>query len=70
MAQGKPSKWAQVTVTEPFLIGKRGITIKVWDKYGRKHLGRAVISVGGIKWKPYRKKSPTKLLKWHQLADL
>jgi hypothetical protein len=69
MAKGKPSKWARVEISEPFYIGKRGITIKVWDKHGRRHLGNATITIGGIHWYPYKKKKATKLLRWDQLND-
>lgn len=69
MAKGKPSKWAEVSISEPFYLGKRGITVTVWDKHGRKHLGYAVISVGGIHWTPYGKHKPTRLIKWHQLGE-
>jgi len=68
MAQGKPSKYAKVEILEPFYIGKRGITIKVWDKYGRQHLGYATITVGGIRWYPFGKHKASKLWKWHQLS--
>ena len=68
--QGKPSKWGIVTISQPFFIGKGGITIKVWDKYGRKHLGYAVISVGGIRWYPFGKHKARKFIKWNQLNDL
>ncbi len=39
MARGRPSKWVRVEILQPFWITKKGISIRVWDKYGRKHLG-------------------------------
>lgn len=68
MAKGKPSKWARVRISEAFYIGKRGITIQVWDKHGRKHLGYAVISVGGIKWYPYKKKKAATRIRWSDFS--
>ncbi len=68
MAQGKPSKWAQVHISEPFDLGMRGITIKVWDKYGHKHLGYATISIGGVRWKPYKKQKASIFWSWNRLS--
>ena len=50
MAQGRPTKWATATITEPVPLGKAGIKIVVWDKWGKKRRGTAIISVGGIRW--------------------
>lgn len=59
--KGKPNKWAEVSIAEPFLIGKRGITLTVGDTHSKKHLGHAVITVGGIHWVPYKKQKTKNL---------
>jgi len=69
MAKGKPGKWAKVTIEEPFLIGKRGITITVGDRYGRKPLGYAKIAIGGIRWTPFNKQKG-RTVKWDKLVEL
>jgi len=68
--KGKPNKWAQVKISEPFFIGKRGITLTVGDTHSQKHLGYAVITVGGIHWYPYNSKKVKKIIKWDELAEL
>jgi hypothetical protein len=67
MAQGKSRKWMTVNVTEPIPLGKAGLKIVVWDKWGRTRKGTAIISVGGIRWKPYKAKTPYKIT-WDQLS--
>lgn len=42
------------------------MSIVVWDKWGRTPRGKLVVSVGGLRWYPYRAKRP-KTIKW---ADL
>jgi len=54
MAQGKPKKWATAIIHEPISLGKAGISIVVWDKWGRKRRGRVEITVGGLRWYPYK----------------
>jgi hypothetical protein len=46
----------------------------VWDKWGRKRRGRVVISVGGIRWYPYKawrksrkSKSKARRISWDDL---
>jgi len=69
MAKGRPSKWVEATVKEPIFLGKSGITLKVWDKYGKKHKAIIVVSVGGIQWYPYNKKK-AKRISWDRLEEL
>jgi len=67
MAQGRPKKWVTATVTEPIYLGKAGIKIVIWDKYGRSRRGTVHISVGGIRWFPYKARNPTRTIKWDEL---
>ena len=67
--QGSPSKYIEISIKEPFTIGKRGLTLKIWAKHGHTHLGYAKISIGGIRWKPYGKQK-ARLIKWHELPNL
>ncbi len=69
MAQGRPTKWATAKIAEPVALGKAGIEIVIWDKWGKTRKGTAVISVGGIRWYPYKAKNYTKLT-WDQLSDM
>jgi hypothetical protein len=68
MAQGRPTKWATATITEPVLLGKAGIEIVAWDKSGKKRRGTAIISVGGIRWYPNKAKNYTRI-SWDQLSQ-
>ncbi|MCL4558769.1 MAG: hypothetical protein M1491_09140 [Deltaproteobacteria bacterium] len=68
MAKGKPSSWADVSIKEGFSIGKSGIEIKIWKKYGKKHLGYITISIGGIRWTPYGKQKAKRLITWKALS--
>ncbi len=61
MAQGRPRKWATAHVSEPIPLGKAGIRITIWDKWGKSHRGVAVVSVGGIRWYPYRKQKAIRI---------
>jgi hypothetical protein len=47
MAQGRPKRWITAAIVEPVPLGKAGISIVVWDKWGKTRRGTAVISVGG-----------------------
>jgi hypothetical protein len=67
MAKGKPTKWATARVTEPITLGNAGIEIVIWDKWGKKRRGTAVISVGGIRWFPYKAKNARRLT-WDALS--
>jgi hypothetical protein len=62
MASGRPGKWVSASVSEPIWLGKAGIEIVIWDKYRKKRLGTALVSVGGIRWKPYKAKN------WHRIS--
>ena len=75
MAQGKPSKWAKAKINEPIWLGKAGISIVVWDKWVKKRRGRIVVSVGGIRWYPYKawkksSKTRNRQITWDRLDDL
>jgi hypothetical protein len=69
MAQGRATKWAVAELNEPVGLGRRGISIDIWDKYGRNRRGTMVVSVGGVRWYPYRAKRATKLT-WPQFSEL
>jgi hypothetical protein len=69
MSQGRPSKWALATLNEPIGIGKSGISIVIWDKWGRKRRGKMVVSVGGVRWYPYKAKRATRLT-WTRFSEL
>lgn len=69
MAQGKPSKWAVATIQEPIALGKSGISIVIWDKGRRKRRGTLVVSVGGVRWWPYKAKRATQL-SWARFDEL
>ena len=66
MATGRPMKWATATVVEPIPLGKRGLKVVIWDKWGKTRKGTAIISVGGIRWRPYMAKKSHKIT-WDQL---
>lgn len=67
MARGRPRKWATARITERIELGKAGITIVIWDKWGKTRRGTAVVSVGGIRWSPFKAKSPRRVT-WDQLG--
>lgn len=67
MAQGRPSKWASVKIKQEIWLDKSGIKIVVWDKYGRKRKGTLVVSIGGLRWRPYKGKRPARQFKWDDL---
>jgi hypothetical protein len=69
MAKGKPTKWAVATLHEPVVLGKGGIEIVVWDKWGRTRRGTMLVSVGGVRWFPYKAKRATQLT-WERFSDL
>ena len=70
MAQGKPKRWATARISEPIYLGKPGIRIVIWDKWGRTRRGTAVISVGGIRWYPYKARRPRPTITWDQLDNM
>ena len=69
MPQGKSNKWVTATISEPIYLAKAGISIVVWDKWGRTRRGTAVISVGGIRWYPYKAKKYRRLT-WDKLDKM
>lgn len=69
MGSGRPRKWVTATISEPIAIGKTGISVVIWDKWGKTRLGRIVVSVGGLRWYPYKAQKPYKL-SWDKLTEL
>jgi len=69
MAKGRATKWAVATLAEPVSLGRRGISIDVWDKWGRRRRGTLVVSVGGVRWYPYKAKRAKKL-DWEKFSAL
>ena len=67
MASGRPSKWARLDVNQPMWLNKAGISIVVWDKWGRKRKGTLIVSVGGLRWTPYKGKNARRI-SWNELA--
>jgi hypothetical protein len=67
MPKGIARRWATAIVKEPIGLGKAGIRIVIWDKWGKTRRGTAVISVGGIRWYAYAAKKPTARLSWDDL---
>ncbi|MCS6297456.1 MAG: hypothetical protein H8K09_14580 [Nitrospira sp.] len=67
MAQGRPSKWASVNIKQTIWLDKTGISIVVWDKGKTKRQGTLVVSIGGLRWYPYKGKKPSQLIKWNKL---
>lgn len=49
-------------------LNKAGISIVVWDKFGRKRKGTLVISVGGLRWYPYKGRKAHRIT-WNELAS-
>ena len=67
MAQGRPRKWASVNINQAIWLDKAGISIVVWDKGRKKRQGTLVVSIGGLRWYPYKSKKPARLIKWNKL---
>lgn len=67
MPQGRPSKWASVDIKQTIWLDKTGISIVVWGKRKTKRQGTLVVSIGGLRWYPYKGKKPSKLIKWDRL---
>lgn len=67
MAKGIPRQWATARIKEPIAIGKSGIKIVIWDKWGKTRRGTVVVSVGGIRWYRYKAKRPTRSFRWSDL---
>ena len=68
MAQGRPTKWARLDVNQSLWLNKAGISIVVWDKWGRKRRGTLIVSVGGLRWTPYKGKTPRRI-SWNELSS-
>lgn len=68
MPVGKYSKWAKLEVNEPVWLTKTGVTIVVWDKWGKKRKGTLIVSVGGLRWTPYKAKKAVRV-PWDRLAS-
>ena len=49
-------------------LGKAGIKIVVWDKWGKTRRGTAIVSVGGIRWSGYMMKKPIRI-SWDHLQE-
>lgn len=65
----KANRYATATIHESIALGQSGITVVIWDKYHKTRRGTARISVGGIRWTPYKKKTPH-LITWDQLDEM
>jgi hypothetical protein len=68
MAQGKPKKWITAQIVAPVLLGKPGIEVVVWDKWGKTRRGTAIVSVGGIRWSGFKMKKPIRI-SWEELQE-
>lgn len=62
-------KYATARIKEPIALSTPGIRIVIWDKWGKKRRGTAVVSVGGIRWYPYMAKRPYRLT-WDDLDKI
>ena len=70
MAKGRPNKWATAWINEPIRLGKAGIKVVISDKWGRTIRGTAIISVGGVRWFPYKSKKPRPAVTWDRLDEM
>jgi len=68
MPIGKYSKWAKFELKQPVWLTKAGVSIVIWDKWGKKRKGTLIVSVGGLRWKPYKGKKAVRV-SWDELAD-
>jgi hypothetical protein len=55
-------------INQALWLNKAGISIVIWDKYGRKRKGKLVVSVGGLRWYPYMGKRARRVT-WDDLAS-
>lgn len=69
MARGVPSKWAKLSLLQPVWLNKRGVSIVVWDKWGRRRKGTLEVSIGGLRWYRFKGKKARRI-SWDKLADL
>ena len=68
MAAGRPRKWVTARISEPIEIGKNGVELIIWDKRGKACRGTVIVSVGGMRWYPYRAKKPYRVT-WDELTE-
>ncbi|HPW20974.1 MAG TPA: hypothetical protein PLE61_09170 [Vicinamibacterales bacterium] len=68
MAQGRPKKWISARILESVYLGKAGIEVVVWDKWGKTRRGTAIVSVGGIRWRRYKGKKAISI-SWDKLQE-
>ncbi len=68
MAHGRPKRWAIAKIAEPIYLGKAGLEVVIWDKWGRNRKGKAIISVGGIRWYSYKAKKYYKIT-WDEFSE-
>jgi hypothetical protein len=69
MATGRPGKWVTARITEPVALGKTGISVVVWDKWGKTRRGTLTVSVGGVRWHPYKTRKASRM-NWERFADI
>lgn len=67
MARGVPRQWVTAKVLEPIAIGKSGVSLIIWDKWGKTRRGTLVVSVGGVRWYRYKAKKPTRSFSWAEV---
>jgi len=68
MAKGRPQKWVSARISEDISLGKPGLSVFIWDKWGKTRRGKAIISVGGMRWYPYKAKKPYRK-SWDELDE-
>jgi len=69
MPTGRPMRYATARIKEPIPLSTPGLRIVIWDKWGKTRRGTAIVSVGGIRWYPYKSKTYYKLT-WDKLDEL
>jgi len=69
VAQGRPKKWISAKILESIDLGKAGIEVVVWDKWGKTRRGTAIVSVGGIRWRGYMGKKEIRI-SWDKLQEI
>ena len=68
MSQGRAKKWITAKIIEPLNLGNSGIRIVIWDKWGKTRRGTAEISVGGIRWRGFKKQNKFRI-SWDALEE-
>lgn len=69
MAQGHPTKWARMELNQPVWLNKTGLSVVIWDKWGRKRRGTLIVSIGGLRWLPYKAKTARRI-SWEKFEEL